>query len=102
MVTESWESEKNRRSILNEKAYFEKLWNGQIEDESIVVYDFPIALKEKIFKDYKVSSTIEEAIHKYETAKDSKKKELYPFQERAINEFVNNNYKHFYEIYGNR
>lgn len=98
MVTESWESEKNRRNILNEKAYFEKLWNGQIEDESIVVYDFPIALKKKIFKDYKVSSTIEEAIHKYETAKDSKKKELYPFQERAINEFVNNNYKHFYEM----
>lgn len=98
MVTESWESEKSRRSILNEKEYFEKLWNNEIDDESLIVYDFPNALKEKIFKDYKVSSTIEEAIRKYETNKDSKKKELYPFQEKAINEFVNNGYKHFYEM----
>ena len=54
MVTESWESEKTR-SILNEKEYFEKLWNNEIDDESLIVYDFPNALKEKIFKDYKVS-----------------------------------------------
>ena len=98
MVTESWESDKTRRSILNEKEYFEKLWNNEIDDDSLIVYDFPVALKEKIFKDYKVSPNIEEAIHKYELSKDSKKKELYPFQEKAINEFINNGYKHFYEM----
>ena len=62
MVTESWESDKTRRSILNEKEYFEKLWNNEIDDDSLIVYDFPVALKEKIFKDYKVSPNIEEAI----------------------------------------
>lgn len=98
MVTESWESDKTRRSILNEKEYFEKLWNNEIDDDSLIVYDFPAALKEKIFKDYKVSPSIEEAIHKYELSKDTKKKELYPFQEKAINEFIHNNYKHFYEM----
>lgn len=98
MVTESWESEKARRSILNEKEYFEKLWNNEIDDESLIVYDFPVALKEKIFKDYKVSPNIEEAIQKYELSKDTKKKELYPFQEKAINEFIDNDYKHFYEM----
>ena len=98
MVTESWESEKTRRSILNEKEYFEKLWNNEIDDESLIVYDFPVALKEKIFKDYKVSTNIEEAIRKYELSKDTKKKELYPFQEKAINEFIENDYKHFYEM----
>ncbi len=98
MVTESWDSEKSRRSILKEKEYFEKLWNNKIDDDSLIVYDFPIALKEKIFKDYKVSPSIEEAIHKYEIRKDTKKKELYPFQEKAIDEFINNDYKHFYEM----
>ena len=100
-VIKSWDSLENKQTILKEKQYFEMLWNDQIEDDSIVVYEFPDALKEEIFSEYKVSDSISKSLARYYEKKEKeekKKRTLYPFQEDAINEFVMNGYHHFFEM----
>lgn len=98
MVSTSWNNEKARISIQNEKQYFDNLWENKIDNKRIIVYDFPKALEEKIFTAYKVSESLEQAIHRYQDKKEIKSKTLYPFQEIAIEQFIKNGYKHFYEM----
>lgn len=98
MVSTSWDNEKSRLSIENEKKYFDTLWENKMGSKRIIVYDFPKALEENIFMTYKVSESLEQAIHRYQDKKEKKSKSLYPFQEIAIDQFIKNGYKHFYEM----
>ncbi len=95
VVSTSWNGDS--KYIENECEYFELLWNNKVE--GLEVIDFPKAVENKIFDTYKRSYDLEEAIKKY-VYYDSlpAKKTLYPYQETAIEEFVNNGFKHFYEM----
>ncbi len=96
-VTLSWYDNLNEISIA--KDHFDKLWNNKIPQ--LKVLDFPDAVKNKLFKDYKRSDSLEEAIRKYISShsdKSNNKKKLYDFQERAINQFMDRNGCSFYEM----
>ena len=96
-VNYSWQDEYTARFIDDEQEYFSSLWNNQ--DDSVVVIDFPQAVENELLNCYKRSDTLEAAIEKYISGHFSKgKKELYRYQERAINEFCDNGYQHFYEM----
>lgn len=93
----SWNSDDDKEFVESEKAYFLSLWNG-LEDD-ITVFDFPEALEKELLTNYKKSDSIEEAVKKYIAGNNNvTKKRLYPFQEKAISEFVSNGYRHFYEM----
>lgn len=95
VVSTSWNGDS--KYIENECEYFNLLWNNQVD--GLEVMDFPKAVENKLFETYKRSYDLEEAIKKY-VYYDSLpiKKTLYPYQEKAIEEFVNNGFKHFYEM----
>ena len=95
VVSTSWNGDS--KYIENECEYFNLLWNNKVD--GIEVMDFPKAVENKLFETYKRSYDLEEAIKKY-VHYDSlpEKKTLYPYQEKAIEEFVNNGFKHFYEM----
>ena len=98
-VFKSWEG--GETDTIEEKQYFEQLWNNN--NEEIKVLDFPTAAKNKLFSMYKKSDTYEDAIIKIEdycaklVASTSKKK-LYDYQKKAIQAFCKNKYCHFYEM----
>ena len=93
----SWKNDEIDKFINEELLYFNSLWEGK--EESVVVIDFPEAARNKLLSCYKKSDTLEDAIDKYIKNKNGqKKKELYPYQEIAINQFCENGYHHFYEM----
>lgn len=93
----SWKNEEVSHFINDELLYFNNLWEDK--EESVVVIDFPEAARNQLLKCYKKSETLEEAIDAYITSRNGgKAKKLYPYQERAINEFCKNGYQHFYEM----
>ena len=93
----SWKNEEVCQFIKDELQYFYNLWEGR--EESVVIIDFPEAAKNQLLKCYKKSESLEEAINAYIISRNGgKKKELYPYQEKAINEFCDNGYQHFYEM----
>ncbi|MEG0314947.1 MAG: DEAD/DEAH box helicase family protein [Erysipelotrichaceae bacterium] len=99
-VIKSWESEECDTE--EQKKYFELLWND--EDNDIKVIDFPEAVRNELFAKYKTSPTYSDVINKIEEsnkkAKEipTEKKKLYPYQEKAIEEFCENSYCHFFEM----
>ena len=96
-VNFSWQDEYTARFIDDEQRYFSSLWNNQ--DESVVVIDFPKAVEDELLNCYKRSETLEAAIEKYISGHFSKgKKDLYPYQKDAIQQFCDNGYQHFYEM----
>ncbi|MBU3129014.1 DEAD/DEAH box helicase family protein [Clostridium tagluense] len=99
MVLKSWEGDKG--DIDDQKNYFEKLWNNEID--GLEVFSFTDALSKKLFTRYKISVELSEAIRKLEELYFTdkvivQKKTLYPYQEVAIKQFTGNNYSHFYEM----
>ncbi|MCR4680301.1 MAG: DEAD/DEAH box helicase family protein [Bacteroidales bacterium] len=93
----SWQNENTARFIDDEQGYFSSLWNNQ--EESVVVIDFPKAVENELLNCYKRSETLDAAIEKYIAGRFSTgKKKLYPYQEKAIDEFCDNGYRHFYEM----
>ena len=93
----SWKNEEIGKFIDDELKYFNNLWEGN--EQSVVVIDFPEAVKNQLLKCYKKSDSLEEAIDAYiRTKNGQRKKELYPYQVKAINEFCDNGYQHFYEM----
>jgi len=76
---------------------FDKYWNNQFP-EYVVVFTFPEAVKEKLFEQYRVSNSLQNAIDFYRKQRTLSKKELYPYQKQAIEEFCANNFAHFYEM----
>ena len=97
-VQTSWDNDRDRNLISSQEEYFQNLWNDQIEGVSVI--PFPEAVEHNLFELYKRSSSIEAAIDAYYLSKTTKsnKRELYPYQEKAIQEFVDNGYSHFYEM----
>ena len=96
-VSCSWKNEEVGQFIKDELQYFNNLWEGR--EESVVIIDFPEVVKNQLLKCYKKSDSLEEAINAYILSRNGgKKKELYPYQEKAINEFCDNGYQHFYEM----
>ena len=93
-VSVSWNG--NEESIQNECNYFDELWKNQVD--GIETFSFPEAVEEKIFEKYKKSTSIDESLEKYFNKDSSEKKKLYPYQQKAIEEFVKNNCCHFYEM----
>jgi DNA phosphorothioation system restriction enzyme len=94
VVHTSWNG--YEEDIQLELDYFNSLWNDEIV--GIKVLEFPKALKDKLFNEYKSSDSLDEAIKKYFLTEPQKEKKLYPYQEMAINEFFNNDCCHFYEM----
>lgn len=93
----SWKNEEVEQFIKDELKYFNNLWENK--EESVVIIDFPEAVKNQLLKCYKKSDSLKEAIEAYIISKNGgKKKKLYPYQERAIEEFCENGYQHFYEM----
>lgn len=94
-VLKSWTG--NEETIRNESLYFEALWNDQHPEVRVI--SFPEAVKNHLFENYKRSNSLENAISLYKgLTTESGKRELYDYQRRAIGEFVDNGYHHFYEM----
>lgn len=95
-VNWTWD-DMSKEMIMSEQSYFNSLWNNQ--EDKVAVIDFPKAVEKELLNYYKRSQTLEAAINKYMTSHVVKgKKELYSYQEKAIQEFCNNGYRHFYEM----
>lgn len=96
-VNTSWESATTMLLIKSEQDYFENLWNNK--EESVIVMDFPEAVKHELLSNYKRSETLTSAIDNYiGNHLKQKKKTLYSYQEEAIKQFCENGYQHFYEM----
>jgi superfamily II DNA or RNA helicase len=95
-ISQNWEGPKDCRKIQTWTDHFYKLWENR--QNSVEVIDFPEAVKRELFSKYKKSETLAEAVDKYIRSLTTKRKKLYPFQEKAIEEFINNGYMHFYEM----
>ena len=100
-LTFSWKDIDDDMTIQSERSYFEKLWNSH--DENVDVFTFPEAVKNKLFKKYKVSETLEQACMKYERQEKGDNvtksgKTIRPYQEKAINLFVENDGHAFFEM----
>lgn len=96
-VDTSWESSKELCKIESQERHFNRLWNNELHH--IDVIDFPQAVKARMFELYRSSSSLEESINKYfSIQKPKSKKSLYPYQEKAIQEFIDNDFHHFYEM----
>ena len=97
-VALSWDS--GSKMIELQQDYFNKLWNNCF-GERLQVMDFPEAVEKQIFEKYRKSTSLEQAIESFQKSKKIQfkhSKKLYPYQEQAINEFINNGYAHFYEM----
>ena len=92
-VLKSWTSkEVTDEHIRN----FRNIWNGF--NEHISVIDFPEASRRKLLEVYKSDINIEELINNYDRSKQKKVRNLYPFQSEAISQFINNSFRHFFEM----
>ncbi len=81
--------------IKGEEAYFEELW--QNKSPGVRVFEFPEACERQLIRAYRVSDTWEEAAQKLEDGSD-KKKSLYGYQRKAVNEFLANNGRHLFAM----
>lgn len=96
-VNTSWESELSKSLTEHEQQYFNNLWDDK--EDSVLVIDFPEAVKQQLLLSYKRSDTLEAAIDEYIKQHIKKeKKSLYSYQEKAIQQFCDNGYQHFYEM----
>lgn len=97
-VNYSWQNEPTANFIDEEEKYFNNLWNNI--EESVIVIDFPEAVKKQILNRYKRSESLEAAIDNYVREHMSRKgkKVLYSYQEEAIRQFCANGFQHFYEM----
>lgn len=94
-VTFSWYDQMGE--IQDAESNFEKLWNNEVPQ--LEVMDFPDAVKNKIFDNYRRSDSLENAIQKCIRSSHLKiKKQLYDFQENAINQFYERGGHSFYEM----
>mgnify|MGYP003298929885 CR=1 FL=1 len=97
MVTTSWSGFENEKEIKSETKYFNDLWDDKIE--KVRTLCFPDVAKEALFEKFKNSTSVDEAVFKLVQKLHGKKtKELWDFQKEAINQFVDNGFKHFYEM----
>lgn len=94
-TSQAWESAKEKRIVSHWSEHFEKLWNN--DQPGLQVMDFPDALRKDLFDEFKKSGSLQEAIDSY-IAETEGKKRLYNYQKAAIKEFIENGYKHFYEM----
>lgn len=96
VVLTSWNGDSE--TITEQESYFDELWNNRVS--GLKVFSFPEATEKMLFNKYKISFSLEEAIEKleHEFISLNNVKELYPYQEMAIEQFVNNGYCHFYEM----
>lgn len=83
--------------INEQHRYFEQLWDNKIS--SLEVFSIPEAVEKELLKLYKVSPDLKTAIEKWKSNEENFNiKKLYNYQEKAIREFKNNKYCHFYEM----
>lgn len=97
-VLKSW---KDKDAIDESLEYFNRLWNDEIEQLSVLT--LPEAIKKKMVHEYEASDSLEDAIEKYQNIIMKKiplpqQRGLYEFQKNAINEFMQNRYCHFFEM----
>lgn len=94
-VVTSWDG--GEKVINQERRYFDDLWNDKLEQ--VRTLSFPETVKNLLFTKYKATSSVDESVFNLVTKLSGKKvKKLWEFQEKAINEFVNNGFSHFYEM----
>ncbi len=94
-VLKSWDG--NEGTIREEMSYFEDLWNDN--NPVVQVVSFPDAVRQHLFANYKQSDSLDAAISLYKGQVSSEgKRDLWDYQKRAVNEFVLNGYRHFYEM----
>lgn len=94
-VLTSWDG--NDQIIHEEVVYFETLWDDQHTDVRVI--PFPEAVRNHLFSNYRKSESLETAITSYRGLPAVLgKRDLYEYQRRAIDEFVGNGYRHFYEM----
>lgn len=95
MVMESWKGDE--KEIETEHSYYERLWDDNVD--GIQVFKFTEALKLELFDKYKKSPTIDKAIDRYNLESNSNtRKKLLSYQELAIQEFMANNNRHFFNM----
>lgn len=95
-VHTSWTDIAQNSFINQELNLFNDVWNNRIENLTVIPFD--IALQQQLFKKYKVSSTLSIAVESYLSKFNKGQKRLYDYQKKAIQEFIQNNYVHFYEM----
>ncbi len=91
----SWEGDRDKDTIDDFEDHFTNMWSNT--ESGLEIIDFPEAIQKELFESYKRSDSLAKAIEEYER-KHKNKKHLYPYQENAIEEFINNGYVHFYEM----
>lgn len=95
MVISSWGGYK--KVIDDEIKYFNSLWNN--DSERVRTLSFPEAAKNALFEKFRSSTSVDESVFNLIRKLSGKKiKNLWPFQEKAIDEFVENGFSHFYEM----
>lgn len=96
MVLKSWEGDLD--TIQEQQTYFNSIW--QNEEDDIEVMPFPEAEKRKLIKKYKVSKDVDSAAQRLKESLPQPKKKKTPFeyQKIAIQQFLNNDGNHFYEM----
>lgn len=82
----SWEPGELERRIQHRIDQFENIWNGQISD-SWTVLDLPVAVKDKIIRDYAPKDFPKELIVPEEAPKD-----LRPYQQAAVDAWKQNDF----------
>lgn len=93
----SWSAVEQYETIKQEQSYFDLLWDGN--DYKVDVFSFPDALKNELFQRYKLSESLGEACLRYEgRSQNGRGKELRPYQKEAIQLFINNNGRAFFEM----
>lgn len=101
-LIKSWDSEEDKKEIQEQQKYFNDLWNDN--NKSVRTYIFPEAAERKLINRFKKSNSVDEAILNYASNasesinNEKKEKKLYPYQERAISYFCENNFCCFYEM----
>lgn len=95
-VTLSWYDQMGE--IQDAESNFERLWNNEIPQ--LEVMDFPDAVKNKIFDNYRRTDSLESAIQKCIRSSShlKTKKQLYDFQKQAIMQFFEREGHSFYEM----
>ena len=95
MVYKSWDGQKE--TIKHELQYFNDLWDGKLD--KVITLSFPETAKMSLFEKYKTNDSLDDSIFDFLMTMTGKKtKKLWGFQERAIQEFVDNGFSHFYEM----
>lgn len=96
MLLTSWWGD--NELIEEQQEYFNSLWRNELD--GLEVMSFPEAEKKNLIQKYKVSADVKSAIQRIQknSTKRTKKKELYEYQKRAVNQFLDNAGNHFFEM----